>query len=115
MKITITKRNHLVEKYLWCIETVMGQNRRFLERARLDLDDVYQDLAVRLIGAVACFDDGEETLEQHILSQLRQELRRYQSTQRRYGIQSAPHNVRSIVISLDALADSDPDWEIHIA
>ena len=112
MKITITKRNRLVEDYLWCIEKVMRQNLPSLEAAHLDFDDVYQDLALRLIRAVADYDASEDTMEQHITSQLRQELR---SVRRRYGIRSTHNNARSIIVSLDALADSDPDWKIQIA
>lgn len=112
MKITITKRNHIVEEYLWCIEKVMQQNRQIMKAANLDLDDVYQDLALRLIRTVADYEAGEDTLEQHILSQLQKELR---TVRKRYGIRSTRNNVHSIVISLDALADRDPTWEIQIA
>ena len=112
MKITITKRNRIVEEYLWCIEKVMQQNRHIMKAANLDLDDVYQDLALRLIRTVADYEAGEDTLEQHILSQLQKELR---TVRKRYGIRSTRNNVHSIVISLDALADRDPNWEIQIA
>lgn len=113
--MTLFQRNTIVEQYLWCIEKVMRQNRRFLEATHLDFDDVYQDLALRLIRTVTGYNAGQENLEQHILSQLRYELLNCRSAQKRYGIKSAPYNIRGVVISLDALADSDPDWEIHIA
>lgn len=53
MKITIKKRNRIVEEYLWCIDRVIRQNWHLIEAAHLDRDDVYQDLAIRLIRAVA--------------------------------------------------------------
>ena len=53
---TIAQRNALVEKYLWCIDTVIRKNRLLLRAARLEYDDVYQQLALRLIRAVAGFD-----------------------------------------------------------
>ena len=56
MKITIKKRNTIVEQYLWCIDRVIRQNWHLIEAAHLDRDDVYQDLAIRLIRAVAGYD-----------------------------------------------------------
>ena len=115
MKITIKKRNRIVEEYLWCIDRVIRQNWHLIEAAHLDRDDVYQDLAIRLIRAVAGYDPQKGKLEQHILSQLRYELLNCKSAQKRYGFKDAPYDLRGVVISLDALADGDPDWEIHIA
>ena len=46
---TIAQRNALVEKYLWCIDTVIRKNRPLMRAARLEYDDVYQQLALRLI------------------------------------------------------------------
>lgn len=115
MKITIKKRNRIVEEYLWCIDRVIRQNWHLIEAAHLDRGDVYQDLAIRLIRAVAGYDPKKGKLEQHILSQLRYELLNCKSAQKRYGFKDAPYDLRGVVISLDALADGDPDWEIHIA
>lgn len=49
---TIAQRNALVEKYLWCIDTVIRKNRPLMRAAQLEYDDVYQQLALRLIRAV---------------------------------------------------------------
>mgnify|MGYP002975413695 CR=1 FL=1 len=49
---TIAQRNALVEKYLWCIDTVIRKNRPLMRAAQLEYDDVYQQLALRLIQAV---------------------------------------------------------------
>ncbi len=113
--ITIRQRNALVEEYLWCIDAVIRKNQLLLELAHLDRDDVYQDLAVRLIRAVAGYDPDKGKLEQHILSQLQYEILNCKSAQRRYGFHDAPYDLRGVVISLDALAEHDPYWEIHIA
>ena len=84
---TIAQRNALVEKYLWCIDTVIRKNRLLLRAARLEYDDVYQQLALRLIRAVSGFDPQKGTLQQHIFAQLRMELQK---------------TAHSNVISLDA-------------
>lgn len=52
---SLTQRNELVEKYLWCIDTVIRKNRPLMRAAHLEYDDVYQQLALRLIKAVAGF------------------------------------------------------------
>ena len=39
---TIAQRNALVEKYLWCIDTVIRKNRPLMRAAQLEYDDVYQ-------------------------------------------------------------------------
>ena len=38
-----------MENHLWCVNAVMKQNRALIRAAKLDADDVYQELALRLI------------------------------------------------------------------
>lgn len=115
MTITIQQRNHLVEEYLWCIDTVIRQNRLLLKLAHLDRDDVYQDLAMRLIRAVAGYDPSKGQLKQHIFCQLEYELLNCKSSRRRYGFKDAPYDLRGTVISMESLMEDDPCWEIHFA
>ena len=49
---SIAQRNAIVEANLWCIDSVIRQNRPLMRAARLEYDDVYQQLALRLIRAV---------------------------------------------------------------
>ena len=84
---SIAQRNAIVEANLWCIDSVIRQNRPLMRAARLEYDDVYQQLALRLIRAVAGFDPQKGTLQQHIFAQLRMELQK---------------TAHSNVISLDA-------------
>ena len=86
-KFTISQRNAIVEKHLWCIKAVMKQNRAIIRAAKLDTDDVYQELALRLIRAVMSYDPERGALKQHIFAQLRMELQK---------------TAHSSVISLDA-------------
>ena len=85
--LTISQRNAIAENHLWCIKAVMKQNRALIRAAKLDTDDVYQELALRLIRAVMSYDPEKGNLEQHIFAQLRIELQK---------------TAQSIVISLDA-------------
>ena len=84
---TISQRNAIVENHLWCVNAVMKQNRALIRAAKLDTDDVYQQLALRLILAVMSYDPEKGNLEQHIFAQLRMELQK---------------TAHSSVISLDA-------------
>ena len=73
---TISQRNAIVESHLWCIKAVMKQNHALIRAAKLDADDVYQELALRLIRAVMSYDPEKGNLEQHIFAQLRMELQK---------------------------------------
>lgn len=115
MKLTVKKRNRIVEQYLWCIDTVMRKNYALIDAAHLDWDDVHQDLSVRLIRAVSGYDAQKGNLEQHIMAQLQYELLSCKSSLRRYGFRDAPYDLRGAVISLEALADNNPNWEAQIA
>ena len=53
---SIAERNRIVEEHLWCIDRVIRKNRSLMRAARLDYDDVYQQLSIRLIRAVAGFE-----------------------------------------------------------
>ena len=109
---TIAQRNALVEKHLWCIDTVIRKDRPLMRAAQLEYDDVYQQLALRLIKAVAGFDPQKGTLQQHIFAQLKYELLNCKSAYRLCGLTGAPKEYRkSNMVSLDALSESDPLYE----
>ena len=112
---SLTQRNELVEKYLWCIDTVIRKNRPLMRAAQLEYDDVYQQLALRLIKAVAGFDQ-KGTLQQHIFAQLKYELLNCKSACRLCGLTGAPKEYRKRdMVSLDALSESDPLYERAMA
>ena len=113
---TIAQRNALVEKYLWCIDTVIRKNRPRMRAAQLEYDDGYQQLALRLIKAVAGFDPQKGTLQQHIFAQLKYELLNCKSACRLCGLTGAPKEYRKRdMVSLDALSESDPLYERAMA
>lgn len=118
MNMTISQRNSLVEKYLWCIDSVIHQNFSLMKAARLDRDDVYQTLAMRLIRAVELYDPNNgagKTSKGYIFMSLRYALCTCAGSQARYGFREAPHYLPNAVLSIDALRESDPYWEMRIA
>ena len=99
---TISQRNAIVESHLWCIKAVMKQNHALIRAAKLDTDDVYQQLALRLIQAVMSYDPEKGDLEQHIFAQLHFELLNCKRPYRPYGMTGMPAESCGNVISLDA-------------
>ena len=102
---SIAERNRIVEEHLSCIDKVIRRNTPLMRAAHLNYDDVYQDLAVRLILCVAGFDPDKGDLEQHIMAQLQYEMLNCKDSKRRYGFTQAPYDLRGAVVSLDALRE----------
>ena len=100
---TIEERNRIVEEHLWCVRAVMKQNGELIRAARLDRDDVYQQLCLRLILAVGRYDPEKSELKTHVFQQLRYELLSCKSPQLVYGVKDAPKDMRGdSFLSLDA-------------
>ncbi len=99
---SIAERNRIVEEYLYCIDRTIRRNYVLMKAAHLDHDDVYQQLAIRLIRAVEGFDPQKGDLEQHIRAQLQYEMLNCKDSRRRYGLTGAPYDLRGAVVSLEA-------------
>ena len=93
-RLSIEERNELVVSHLDCIDRVMRRNRLLIQAAHLDRDDVYQNLAIRLIHAVERYQPGPMSMKSYM-----------------YGFHSAPYDLRNASVSLEALSVSDPYWE----
>ena len=103
-------RNKVVEQNLPLIDNVMRRNVVLIRSAHLDWDDVYQQLALRLIRAVETFNPEKGELKDHLFSQLHYELLNCKNSYRRYGITGAPRDSRKRrVVSMDALRETG-DW-----
>lgn len=87
---SIAQRNAIVEDHLWCIDSIIQKNRPLMRAARLEYDDVYQQLAIRLIKAVAGYDPDKGNLQQHIFAQLKYELLNCKAAFRLCGMTGAP-------------------------
>lgn len=116
--LSIKQRNTLVEEHLWCIDSVINQNYSLIQAAHLDRDDVYQSLAIRLIRAVELYNPDNKagkTLKNYIFMSLRYALRTCGGSQAQYGFREAPYFLPNAVVSMEALEESDPYWEMRIA
>lgn len=100
--LTIAERNRIVEDHLHYIDRVIRKNSRLMKAAHLDHDDVYQQLALRLIQAVEGYDPDKSELGAHIWAQLQYEMLNCKDAAKRYGIKDAPYNARGLVVSFDA-------------
>ena len=112
---SIAQRNALVEEHLSCIDEVMRRERRMIRSAGLDKDDVYQQLAIRLIKAVGSFDPAKGELKAHIMAQLRYELLDCLSAYRMYGITNAPKGLGEKIISFEAYRNRAVEREMALA
>lgn len=105
--ITTQERNALVETHLGCIWWTINKNRRLISAVGLDDEDVFQQLAIRMIRAVENYDpDKGKDLEQHIFAQLQYEVLNCKDAAKVYGIKGAPYDARGLTVSLDALVES---------
>lgn len=101
------ERNALVETHLGCIWWTINKNRRLISAAGLDDEDVFQQLAIRMIRAVENYDpDKGKDLEQHIFAQLQYEVLNCKDAAKLYGIKGAPYGARDLTVSLDALVET---------
>ena len=113
---SILERNRIVEEHLWCIDSVMRKNHALIRAARLDYEEVYQQLALRLIRAVETFDPDKGVLRIHILAQLKYELLNCKSAYRLCGLTGAPKEYRkSDMVSLENIPEGSPLYEQVIA
>ena len=110
-ELSVDERNQIVVSYLWCIDCVIRQNYALVQAAHLDTEDVYQSLALRLIRAVELYRPGPKSLKGFIFTQLKYELLTCKSAKSRYGFGAAPYDLRGAVISLDALMETETNWE----
>ena len=113
---SIAQRNAIVEAHLWCIDSILQKNRPLMRAARLEYDDVYQQLAIRLIKAVAGYDPDKGSLQQHIFAQLKYELLNCKAACRLYGMTGVPRDFRSSnIISLEAISEDSDLYEQALA
>lgn len=113
--LSIAQRNRIVEEHLWCIDATIQRNQPLMKATRMDYDDVYQQLAIRLIHAVSGFDPNKGNLKQHLFAQLQYELLNCKRPYRLHGITGAPADFRGKVISLSSIRETSPLYETIMA
>ena len=110
---SIAERNRIVEENLPTIDKVIRRNWRLMVTARLDYDDVYQDLAVRLIRCVENYDPDRGTLRDHIWAQLKYELLNCKTPRKRTRMTGLPCHFRwNGILSLDTLSKDTTDCSV---
>ena len=103
---SLAERNRIVEEYLPLVDQVIGRNRALMKAAKLEHDDVYQQLSLRLIKAVNTYDPEKGKLGEHIWAQLRFELQNCMKPHRRFGMTGLPKDFRrDKLISMEDLSD----------
>ena len=112
---SFAERNRIVEENLHWIDKTIRRNYALMQAAHLDYDDVYQDLAIRLIRCVEGFDPEKGELDQHIRCQLQYEMLNCKDSRRRYGFTQAPRDLRGAVISLDAIPEDGDVYSLAVA
>ena len=68
------ERNDIVLKHLPLIDKVMEAHRDIIKAARTEKDDIYQQLAERMIRAVDAHDSADGEMEGYLETQLEREL-----------------------------------------
>lgn len=110
------ERNRIVEKHLPLIRKTILRNSTLMKAAHLDYDDVYQQLAIRLIRCVDTYDPAKGELKKRIYAQLKYELLNCKEIRRLTGITGAPKDFRrGKVISLDAIREDSGLYQDYMA
>ena len=109
---SLAERNRIVEEYLPYVDQVIRRNRGLMRAARLEYDDVYQQLSLRLIRAVSPYDPDKGELGAHIWAQLRFELLNCKAPRRLYGMTDLPRDFRrENIISFDSICENSEWYE----
>ena len=74
-RLSAAERNEYVLAHLWCIDSLLRQHDAWVRAARMDREDIYQELALRLIRTVELYRPGKaESLKNYIFMHLRYAL-----------------------------------------
>lgn len=110
--LTIAERNDVVERCLPLIDRVMDCHGDIIKTARMERDDVYQQLAERMIRVVDAYDTAKGELEGCLETQLERELFNCAHPRRLYGMTDAPLALRkNRVVSLDMMRETAAELE----
>lgn len=114
--ISYELRNRVVEEHLHCIDAVIRRNWTLSRAARLERDDVYQQLALRLIHCVDSYNPQKGKLKQHIFARLKYELLNCKESRRLTGISGVPKDFRAeSIIHIDVLAQDSRLYQEFLA
>ena len=101
--MTIEDRNYLFEEKAYLVNVTMNKHRALIRACRMDEDDVYQQLSIRLLNAIAKYDpDKCPNMDAYLTLQLRYELWNMKACSKLTGVAGAPKRGFSLT-SLDAM------------
>ena len=100
--MTTENRNRLFEEKAHLINVTMNKHRVLIRACRMELDDVYQDLSIRLLSAIDKYDPTKcPNMDAYLTLQLRYEILNMKVCSKRTGMTGAPKKGFSLM-SLDA-------------
>lgn len=98
-----SERNRLFEEKVPLIDQVVKKHRNKIAISGLSKEDVWQELALKMLCLLDGYDPGRcPNLDAYLVQQLTYELLRLTVPSERYGIPQAPRKKNFRVISLDA-------------
>ena len=107
--MTHSERNSLFTEKEPLIRMTMCKHSLLIYFCRMDRNDVYQELAIRLIESLDKFDAAKcKNLDAYLMQQLRYRLLHMRDNKERFGISGAPQKGFSM-LSLEALPFYDPE------
>ena len=102
--MTIEDRNYLFEEKAYLVNVTMNKHRGLLRACRMEDDDVYQELSLRLLDAIGKYDpDKCPNMDAYIMLRLRYHLWNLKACSKRTGVVGAPKKGFAL-LSLDAKA-----------
>ena len=100
--MTREDRNYYFEEKVHLINITMNKHRALIKACRMDDDDVYQELSIRLLDAIQKYDYAKcPNMDAYLTLQLRYKLLNMTACSKLTGVSNAPRRGFSI-LSLDA-------------
>lgn len=101
--MTHEQRNERFAEKAALIDRVVRRHYRLLRACRMSVEDIRQDLAVRMLKALDLYDARRcPNLDAYLTQQMNFELWHLTAPSKRYGIRFAPNHPSFRVLSLDA-------------
>jgi len=100
--MTMEDRNYLFEEKAYLVNVTMNKHRALIRACRMEDDDVYQQLSIRLLNAIDKYDPAKcPNMDAYLMLQLRYEIWNMKACSKLTGVSGAPKKGFS-TISLDA-------------
>lgn len=104
--VTISERNTLLMENLDIISKVISKNWPLVSAARINPEDLKQELTIRAMRAVETYRPDKGSLRSHIWNALQWEIRTQAAEANRHGVKSAPRGFRASFSSIEALSEA---------